>query len=117
MTSPKTSTACSARLGICLAECIGMAILTSTPGAGVQKVEWLHWLFVRGEHAISCDVDVRGESVYAVTLFPLWSPEDLVTETFPRPGDAMRWHAAMTRRLQANGWLLQEGGAVTNAAA
>lgn len=94
----------------------GMAILTATHDAGIQKVEWLHWLFMRGDRAISCDVDERGNGMYAVTLFPLWAPEEQITETFARPGDAMRWHADMTRRLTASGWLLAEGGAVTNAA-
>ena len=93
-----------------------MAILTATQDGGVQKVEWLHWLFMKGDRAISCNVDVREAGVYAVTLFPLWSPEDQVTETFLRPGEAMRWHADMTRRLQASGWLLLNGGAVANAA-
>ena len=93
-----------------------MAILTSTHGGGVQKAEWLHWLFVRGDRALSCDIDVRADDVYAVTLFPLWAPEDQIAETFSRPVEALRWHADMTRRLQASGWLLVEGGPVTNAA-
>lgn len=93
-----------------------MAILTEARDGGIQRVEWLHWLFMKGERAISCDVDDRGDGVYAVTLFPLWSPEDQVTETFLRPGEALRWHAEMTRRLQAAGWLLMKSGIVANAA-
>jgi hypothetical protein len=103
-------------VGICLADQTGMAILTATENGEIQKVEWLHWLYMKGERAISCDVDVRGDGVYAVTLFPLWSPDDLITETFLRPGEAMRWHAEMTRRLQASGWLLLKSGAVADAA-
>jgi hypothetical protein len=93
-----------------------MAILASTAGGGVQKVEWLHWLFVRGDRAISCDVDVRGDGLYTVTLFPLWVPDEQISESFARPAQAMRWHAEMTNRLRASGWLLVEGGVVTNAA-
>jgi len=93
-----------------------MAILTATRDAGVQQVEWLHWLFVHGDRAISCDVEVRGDGVYTVTLFPLWAPEDQINEIFARPGDAMRRHSDITRRLQASGWLLLEAGVVTNAA-
>lgn len=82
----------------------------------VRKVEWVHRLFVKGEYAISCDVDVRGDGSYAATLFPLWAPEDQVTELFTRPAEAMRWQVEMMRRLQTAGWLLLEGGAVTTAA-
>ena len=103
-------------LGIRLARKMGMAVFTTMPDASIQKVEWLHWLFVQGERVLSCDVDVRGDGVYAVTLFPLWAPDHQITETFRRPIEAFRWHEEMTRRLQAAGWLLFEGGVVTNAA-
>jgi hypothetical protein len=93
-----------------------MAMFTPT-AAGVQKVEWLHWLYVRGNRAISCDVDVRGDGIYGLTLLPLWSPEDQITETFRRPAEALRRHAQLTKELQAAGWLMVEGGPVTNAAA
>ena len=92
-----------------------MAILTPTQ-AGPQKVEWLHWLYVRGDRAISCDIDVRGKGVYAVTLLPLWAPEDRVTETFKKPGDALRRHTELTKQLQESGWLMVGGGPVFNAA-
>ena len=92
-----------------------MAILTPTP-AGTEKVDWLHWLYVRGNQAISCDVDVRGTGVYALTLMPLWSPDEKITETFRRPADALRRHSELTRQLQEAGWLLVEGGPVKNAA-
>lgn len=81
-----------------------------------QKVQWQHLLFVKGTHAISCDVDLRSDGQYAATLFPLWAPEDHVTEMFKRPSEAMRWHSEMAQRLQASGWLLFEANAVTSAA-
>jgi hypothetical protein len=52
--------------GTGLAQSSGMAMFTPTP-AGTQKVDWLHWLYVRGNRAISCDVDVRGDGVYGLT--------------------------------------------------
>jgi hypothetical protein len=81
-----------------------------------QKVQWQHLLFVKGTHAISCDVDLRSDGQYAATLFPLWAPDDHVTEMFRRSGEAMRWHQEMANRLQASGWLLFEANAVTSAA-
>jgi hypothetical protein len=99
-----------------LADPSAMAIPNPTRYAGGRKAEWLHWLYVRGNHALSCDVDVRGEGVYVLTLLPLWSPEDEVTETFRRPGDALRRHAELIKQLQDAGWLMVEGGPVTNAA-
>lgn len=73
-------------------------------------------MFVKGEMAISCDVELRADGTYAATLFPLWSPMDRVTETFTDPADAARWHAHMGRRLQAAGWLLHGANIVTTAA-
>lgn len=93
-----------------------MMVLPTSRVRAPRKVEWVHRLFVKGDYAISCDVDVRHDGTYAATLFPLWAPEDQVTELFMRPAEAMKWQAEMMRRLQAAGWLLLEGGAVTSAA-
>jgi hypothetical protein len=92
-----------------------MAMLTPKR-AGAQKVEWLHWLYIRGNRAMSCDVEVRGDGLYSLTLLPLWSHEDRIVETFVRPADALRRHTELTRELQESGWLLVEGRPVTNAA-
>jgi len=93
-----------------------MMVLQTARSRNTQKVQWLHRLFVKGALVLSCDLDMRGDGRYAATLFPLWAPEDHVTEMFKRSEDAMRWHAEMMRRLQAQGWLLLEGGAVTSVA-
>lgn len=93
-----------------------MAIFTATPDGDVTKAEWLHWLYAQGGRAMSCSLDVRGDGSYITTVIPLWSPDDQIIEKFDRPGDAMRWLEAMSRRLHASGWLLVECGAVTNAA-
>ncbi len=84
--------------------------------AETPQADWLHWLFIRGSRAISCDVDVRGDGIYGLTLLPLWSPEDQVVETFTRLADALRRHAELTRQLYQAGWLLVEGRPVTTAA-
>jgi hypothetical protein len=89
-----------------------MAIFTTASNNEVREVEWLHWLFIRGNQALSCDVDVRGEGLYGVSLFPLWNSGEATTETFTRPGEALRRHAEITNLLQASGWLLAEGGPV-----
>lgn len=88
----------------------------TAPRRNVPKAEWLHWLFVRDNQTLSCEIAIEGDGSYTVTLSPLSPAGDQITETFSRPAEAVRWHANMTRRLQASGWLLVEGGPVTNAA-
>ena len=65
---------------------------------------------------MSCDVDLRGDGTFSATLFPLWAPEDHVTEVFTRASDAAHWHTQMAQRLQLAGWLLVGVTAVTKAA-
>jgi len=89
-----------------------MAIYTETAPNQVQEVGWLHWLFMRDDRAISCDVDVRGDGLYTVTVLPLWSAGDTITQTFTKPGDALRRHAEISSYLRASGWLLADRGAV-----
>ena len=74
-----------------------MAILTATSTNEVQEVEWLHWLFVRDNRALSCDVDVRGDGLYTVSILPLWDSDAMVTQTFTKPGDALR-RSSLNRR-------------------
>jgi hypothetical protein len=92
-----------------------MATPTAVPNAALAA-KWLHWLFVRGDRAVSCGIDVRTDGTLIVSLVPLWSPDDQITETFINPADAVRWQETMTRRLQSAGWGLVEAGIVTNAA-
>ncbi len=92
-----------------------MAMLTSTQ-ARPQQVDWLHWLYLRGNRALSLGVDLRGERKYVLTLLPLWSPEDQITESFSRLVDAQRRHAELSKELHKAGWLLVEGRPVTTAA-
>jgi hypothetical protein len=56
---------------------------------------------------------VRGDGFYTVSVFPLWEPADTITQTFPKPGDALRRHAEISSYLRASGWLLADRGAVT----
>lgn len=93
-----------------------MSVLQNPRARQVRQVHWLHRLFVKGDYALSCDVDVRGDGTFVATLFPLWEPGDQVTELFQRQAEAMQWHAEMMHRLHAAGWLLLEGRAVTTAA-
>jgi len=94
-----------------------MAIYTATPTNEVQEVQWLHWLFVREGHMLSCDVDVRGDGLYRVSLFPLWAPEDVVIQSFHRPAEALQRHAEISAHLRASGWLVADRGPVLQASA
>ena len=93
-----------------------MTPLANPRAKTVDKVQWLHRLFVRRGLALSCDVNARGDGAYVATLFPLWAADALVTEVFMSSADAMRWYGQATQQLQEAGWLLVEGRAVTSAA-
>jgi hypothetical protein len=93
-----------------------MAILQTAPSAGWAKAEWLHWLFVQDERAISCSLDVHADGTCAVTLVPVWAPEERIREMFLSTAEAVQWHQHMTLRLHAGGWRLVEAGVVTHAA-
>ena len=93
-----------------------MAILQVTSPAGSARAEWLHWLFMQDGRAISCSLDVHADGTCAVTLVPLWSPEEQIGEIFLSPADGAQWLQNMTLRLHAAGWRLVEAGVVTHAA-
>ena len=93
-----------------------MAIFHAVSPTGAAKAEWVHWLFVHAERAISCSFDVRADATYAVTLVPLWSPDDQIREIFLNSTDAVQWLQNMTQHLHAAGWRLVEAGVVTHAA-
>ena len=102
--------------GISLAQVIVMAMPHAARRADRAKADWLHWLFVQGDRAISCSLDVCRDGTCMLTIVPLWSPDDQQVEMFLRPADAAEWHERMTRRMNAAGWRLVEGGIVTHAA-
>ena len=89
-----------------------------TVGAIRQRpnVEWLHWLFVRDQRAISCGVDVSADGLYTINVTPLWTAEGHFSETFASPDDAMRRHAQIARHLRSSGWLLADSSVVKSAA-
>ena len=93
-----------------------MENLSAAPTAATAPAEWLHWLFRQGDRVISCSYDPRRDGTFAVTIVPLWSPQDQTVETFLRSSGAVEWLERMTRHLQAAGWRLVEGGVVRHAA-
>jgi hypothetical protein len=103
-------------VGIRLAVCGVMTGRTAHAIRQQPNVEWLHWLFVRDRRAISCDVDVRGDGLYTITVIPLWTSEGHLSETFDSADDAMRRHGQIARQLRASGWLLADSVVVTPAA-
>ena len=93
-----------------------MTGLHSPVARTTQRVQWQHLLFVKGSLTMSCDVDLRGDGMFSATLFPLWAPEDHVTEVFAQASQAGQWQSQMAQRLQLAGWLLLGVTAVTDAA-
>ena len=91
-------------------------VLAPAPAATNRDVEWFHCLFVRDGRVISCGVDTRGDGVYTVSVFRLWTTDEPQTEMFLSPGEALKRHAQIVRYLQASGWLIADAGPVKAAA-
>jgi hypothetical protein len=104
------------RFGITLADLAGMEILGAIDDGNTPRAGWRHWLFVRGDRAISCHVDIDGDGLCSARVIPLWSPEDAITEKFTRTADAVRWQKGIARQLHTLGWLLVEGRMVSSLA-
>ena len=115
-TGPKRSKDRGRISGIGLATLSAMENISAVSRVATAPAEWLHWLFRQGDRVISCSYDPRRDGTVAVTLVPVWSPNDQTVETFLRSSAAVEWLEGMTRQLQAAGWRLVEAGVVTHAA-
>jgi hypothetical protein len=79
----------------------------------------LRWVFVRGPHALTCEVRVCGRQTYDVCVVPHWDVSSSAVETFNRPAAALRRHAEIAWYFRQAGWTLvrDAGRAVTALAA
>lgn len=84
--------------------------------SGTRPASMLHWLFMRGNRALSCDVHVSGRQRYEVHVTPLWDGEPPVCKFFDRPMDAVRRHAEIAFFLRESGWLLADRAILSSAA-
>ena len=72
----------------------------------------LRWILQRYDHAITCQVDVRGTRCFELCVVPHWDPSSSVIEGYPAATQALLRHADVARRLRANGWIVIDHVAV-----
>jgi hypothetical protein len=65
----------------------------------------IRWNFVRGGHALTCEVDVRGAEQFDVCIVPHWNVSASVIESFDREFRALERHAEIALQLREAGWI------------
>jgi len=68
----------------------------------------LRWVFSRGGHTLTCELDARARHTFDVSLIPHWDVSGSVVERFGDAVRAMERHAAIVRALRHAGWALVE---------
>jgi hypothetical protein len=66
----------------------------------------LRWIFRRGAHTLTCELDARGRHTFEVSLVPHWNVSGGVVERFGDALSAMERHAAIARALRHAGWVV-----------
>jgi hypothetical protein len=75
-----------------------------------ESVGILRWVFVRGTHALTCEVRVNGQHSHDVCVVPHWDVSSSVVEQYARPASALRRHAEIASHFRHSGWtLIREG--------
>jgi len=78
---------------------------SSRPNRTSQRL--LCWIFQRGRHAITCQVDRQGHrATYMVSVVPHWDLRRAAVATFASVAAALRHHAEMAEALREQGWTL-----------
>jgi hypothetical protein len=68
----------------------------------------LRWILRRGNDALTCGVDARGDRSFDVCVVPHWDISASVIERFPAPTSALRRHAEIAARLRQSGWVVAD---------
>jgi hypothetical protein len=79
---------------------------TKNTNPGPEPV--VRWIFLRGGHALTCEVDVTANGSYDVFVMPHWDVPSSVIEHFEAPTGALLRHAEIARRLRETGWVLTD---------
>lgn len=64
----------------------------------------LRWVFRRQHHAITCEIDARGDRTFEVCLVPHWDVSASTIERFDAVHRALERHAELALRLRDAGW-------------
>jgi hypothetical protein len=79
----------------------------SRAGAGKRSLEptrLLHWNFVKGTRALTCEIRVNASRSHDVCVVPHWDVSCAVVQRFDRAANAIWRHAEIARRFQDDGW-------------
>jgi hypothetical protein len=88
-----------------------MATTTKAPTGGrkravAEPARILHWIFVKGAKALTCEIRVNAMRSHDVCVVPHWDLSSAVVQRFDRPANALWRHAEIVRRFQDDGWTL-----------
>ena len=67
-------------------------------------VPMVRWIFQRGGHLLTCEVDARSRHTFDVSVVPHWDVSSAVVERFDHAVTAMERHAAIAQSLRSHGW-------------
>lgn len=90
--------------------CAGMATTTnrrtSPRKVALEPTRFLHWIFVKGTNALTCEIRVNAARSHDVCVVPHWDVSCGVVQRFDRAAKAVWRHAEIARRFQQDGWTL-----------
>ena len=69
-----------------------------------MSIPLIRWVFYRDGHALTCEVDARGERSFEVSMVPHWNGSAATVERFAGVVAAMERHASIARALRGQGW-------------
>ena len=96
--------------GIALATIAGMAKIvarqTTTLTQPPEPARVLHWVFVKGTKALTCEIRVNAARSHDVCVVPHWDISCAMVQRFDRAAHAVWRHAEIARRFQDDGWAL-----------
>jgi hypothetical protein len=87
-----------------MAKIVARQTTTLTPPAEPARV--LHWVFVKGTKALTCEIRVNAARSHDVCVVPHWDVSCAMVQRFDRAAQAVWRHAEIARRFQDDGWAL-----------
>ena len=66
----------------------------------------IRWVLYRDGHAVTCELDACGRNTYDVSIVPHWNVAASACEHVEGALTAMECHAALVRRMRADGWVV-----------
>jgi len=72
----------------------------------LEPARILHWSFVKGTKALTCEIRMNATRSHDVCIVPHWDLSCAVVQRFDRAAQALCRHAEIARHFQDEGWTL-----------